>query len=133
MFAAVTATVVLASLVPLPGGGPDRFLLGVGLDKWVHGVGYAAVSATFARARTSGGTGAARPKATDSTVPTGSGPRWRVALAAVLVGTAVGGGVELLQTALATRTASFADAAANGVGAACGALVWLRSSTRPRR
>lgn len=113
IFAAVVTGVVIASLVPLPGGDPERFLFGVGLDKWAHVVGYAVVSSTFARAW----------RDADSPAP------WRVGLVAIAVGFSVGAGVELLQEPLATRTASVADAGANAVGAASGAVLWrLRNS-----
>ncbi|QLG61376.1 VanZ family protein [Halorarum salinum] len=113
-FAAVVTGVALASLVPVPGDGRERLLVGVGLDKWAHAVGYAAVSLTFARAR---GAGVARREA-------GAGTAGRIVLAAIVVGFAIGAGVELLQAPLATRTASIADVAANAVGAAAGSLLW---------
>ncbi|QLG27747.1 VanZ family protein [Halorarum halophilum] len=115
-FAAVTTAVVVASLLPVSGGGPERFLLGVGLDKWAHGLGYAAVSLTFARSR---GSAAAPDRRARSTGPLG------VVLSAIVVGFTVGAGVELLQAPLATRTASVADAGANAVGAVIGGAAWL--------
>lgn len=123
-FAAVTVLVVSASLVPVHPGGSERVLLGVGLDKWAHGVGYAAVAFAFARART----GASRPTSNGrvSVVPHGRGSVPLVTvLGAIVVGFAVGVGVELLQTQVATRTPSVADAVANAVGAVLGGGAWL--------
>lgn len=92
--AAVVACVVLASLVPLAGGGsglPDGLL---------HVVGYAAVAAAVARTRE---------------------PSGRALLVAVAVAFGVGAGVELLQGFVPGRTPSVADAAANLLGALLGA------------
>jgi hypothetical protein len=115
-FVAVTAVVVLASLVPLPPDGADRLLFGVGLHAWAHGVGYAAVAFTFARARAG------------ADVPSETRP-WgdvvRVAAGAIVVGFAVGACVELLQALVPTRTPSVVDAATNAVGATLGAGAWL--------
>lgn len=120
MFVAVTGGVVVPSLLPVPGGGPERFLLGVGLDKWAHGVGYAAVSLAFAWAR-----GHQIGSASADATPTVTGTSARVVLAAIVVGVGVGAGAELLQAPLATRTASLADAGANAVGAVLGSAAWL--------
>lgn len=103
---ACAAVVVAASLVP--GAGPGPGTLPPGGDKLLHAAGYAAVAYLLARAGA-----AARP-----TAPTG------VALAATVAATALGGGVELLQSAVPGRTPSALDAAANLAGAVGGALVW---------
>ena len=103
--AVVVAAVVLAfSLVPLgvdPGIGAGS---GVGLDKLLHVVDYAALAFALAyavRARSA-----------------------RVLLAVFVVAVGFGGAVELLQGPISTRTTSVADAGANAVGAALGTASW---------
>lgn len=94
--AVVVAAVVLASLVPLSGGG-------AGLpDGPLHVVGYAAVAAAIAR-----------------TAP----PTRRTLVVAVAVAFGVGAGVELLQAFVPGRTPSVADAGANLVGSTAGAVL----------
>lgn len=110
--AVLTLLIVVASLVPpslvlgppTPGG--PTTLLGVALDKWVHAVAYAVLAGTLVP-----------PLAEQHQ------SHWRVAVVAVTVATGVGLGVELLQWPHPGRTASLADAAANLVGAVCGAVV----------
>jgi hypothetical protein len=108
--AVTVATVVLVfSLVPLGGGGAAGgaggvVVLGVGADKLLHVVDYAALAFALGyglRART--------PAAL---------------LSAFVVAVAVGGAVELLQGPLPTRATSLADAAANTLGAALGTGGW---------
>ncbi len=104
------AYVLAASVVAPPSGGPGGGLpprgpLGlVGVDKWLHLATYATL-----------GFGAAYAPAAR---------RGRALVAAALVATAFGAGVEVVQAPLAARTADLADAAANGVGATVGVGVW---------
>lgn len=94
-------TLLLGSVVD-PGwfGPPGGTAAGL---SWVaHLLGYAALAATV------------RPRF-------GSG--WHGAVAAVLVATGFGAGVELVQLGLPYRTASVADAVLNGVGSVVGAAV----------
>jgi VanZ family protein len=81
-----------------------------GLTAWLHLVGYAALGATV--------------------VPF-FGSRWRGLAVAVVVATAYGAGIELLQFGLAYRTASSVDFAVNGLGATLG--VAARGAYRRRR
>lgn len=105
----VAGVVGAASLVPLSGSPAGGSPLAVpGGDKLLHAVGYAAVAYLFARAR-----------AADGGTPTAA------ALLAVVVATALGGGVEVLQSVVPGRTPSALDAAANAAGAVGGAFAWL--------
>ncbi|QIB73162.1 VanZ family protein [Halogeometricum borinquense] len=105
------ALVVIVSAVPVQSGAPvSAGLFGLGLDKVVHFGAYA-VTAFLAgvalRARDVRG----------------------LALA-VVVAVVLGGGVELMQAALPTRTFSLGDAAANIIGAVCGAAAYRLVSRR---
>ncbi|SFR38306.1 VanZ like family protein [Halogeometricum rufum] len=103
--------VVVASVIPAPTGGvasPGAFV--VGLDKLVHfgAYGVTAFLAAFAL-----------------------GARDARGLAvAVLAAVALGGGVELVQTTLPTRTFGLGDLVANAVGALSGALVYVAVERR---
>lgn len=103
--AVLVAAVVLAfSVVPLGVDTGTGAISGVGLDKLLHVVDYAALAFALAyavRAR-----------------------RARVLLAVFVVAVAFGGAVELLQGPLSTRMMSVADAGANAVGAALGTASW---------
>jgi hypothetical protein len=105
----VAAAVVAASLVPVAGGGHLPALPGsVGSDALLHAVGYAVVAAAAA-------SGLAGDGRSDRAV----------AVAAVVLATALGVGVELCQWPLPTRTASVGDAVANAAGALVGAGLWV--------
>ncbi|ESP88766.1 VanZ family protein [Candidatus Halobonum tyrrellensis] len=106
----VAGVVVVASLVPRPAGGVAVTVGPVGADKLLHAAGYATVAFLLARAFR---VRERRPVR----VPFALG----VAAAAAV---ALGGGVELLQSAVPGRTASVADAGANLVGAVGGAAAW---------
>jgi len=108
--AVVVGTVVLVfSLVPLGasgpvGGGGSVVVLGLGADKLLHVVDYAALAFALGYARRARTPGAL--------------------LTAFVAAVAVGGVVELLQGPLPTRATSLADAVANTVGAALGTAGW---------
>lgn len=92
-----------ASIVPLPESDPTPGPFGlVGLDKWIHGVGYAALAVLLARAR--------RARAA------------RSLLVLMLAAIGYGLGVEVVQALVPTRTFSTADAGANALGATLGTL-----------
>ncbi|MFC6974296.1 VanZ family protein [Halomicroarcula sp. GCM10025709] len=106
--AAILALLILAaSLVPVPESAGDRVptLFGLALDKWVHAVGYAALTGVLAWARN----------------PRTAGPA--VALTVAVV--AYGGGIELLQGLLSSRGTSGADFVANTTGALLACVAWL--------
>lgn len=117
---ATVGTVVLVfSLVPLGNGSVgagvgSAAVLGIGADKLLHVVDYAALAFAL-----------------------GYAVRRRDApglLGVFVVAVAVGGGVELLQGLLSTRATSLADAVANAVGAAVGTVAWwLVGRVRDRR
>ncbi|ELZ93125.1 VanZ family protein [Haloferax sulfurifontis] len=99
--------VLVVSVVPTPPGsltpmGPFGL---VGLDKWVHAVGYAGLGFAVASAIRARG-------------------REEVAAAVVAAG-AFGAGIELVQATLPYRSFGVADAGANLVGAALGGIVWV--------
>ncbi|WP_255150839.1 VanZ family protein [Halorarius halobius] len=103
---ALVAATVLGASVVRPAPGPDRFLLGVGFDKWLHAAGYAALAASLGYAR----------------LPAGGRLSTRALVGVALVSLAFGVGVELVQGPLPYRSLSAADAAADAVGAVAGAL-----------
>jgi VanZ family protein len=105
--AAVALLLVVAALLPGgPGGPPTAGPLGlVGVDKWLHAVGYAAFAAVLVPAL-----GPGRPAR-------------RAVPLAVVAATALGVGLELAQLPVPGRHTSAGDAAANAVGAALGAVV----------
>jgi len=103
---AFSLLLLVVSLVPAPEtGGPTPEPLGIAPDKWVHAGGYGALTVLLAWAR-------------DSRT---------VAAVALVAGLALGygGGIELLQTLVPSRSLSAADMVANAVGAVGGASVWL--------
>lgn len=110
----VVGGVLLASVVPTHGttGGA---LLGVGVDKWLHAAGFAALAVSLSASRVARGW---RPG--------------RVALAALAVGAAV----EVLQWPIPWRDASGLDLLADAVGVAVGLgawAAWTTWSARKRR
>ena len=108
---AFAALLLVVSLLPAPEtGGPTPELFGLALDKWVHAGSYAALTGLLLR---------------------GHGRR-ELAAVAVLVALAVGygGGIELLQGLVVSRSLSVADMAANTVGAVLSGLAWLTLTTR---
>ncbi len=101
------ATVLLAaSLVPVGlfaggGGAPvTTQFLGVGLDKWLHVVGFGALAASLVSAMDKFS--------------------WRELASVLIVTVAFGVAIELLQWPLPWRTASLADVLADAVGAIVG-------------
>ncbi|KTG26707.1 VanZ family protein [Haloferax profundi] len=98
--------VLVASVIPTPPGGltPNGPLGLVGLDKWVHGVGYAVLGFGLAHA---------------------SRARRATAIGhVVVVAGAYGAGIELVQALLPYRSFSIADMGANVLGAVVGGLLW---------
>ena len=96
------AAVVIGSVVGPPAAlGAD--VAGVGLDKWAHVAGTAVLAVAVAATRRAEG-------------------RDLLVVAAAVV--ALGAAIEGVQAPLAHRTASLADAAANGVGAVLGVAGW---------
>jgi VanZ family protein len=104
---AVALALLVASLLPVPESASDRVptLLGLALDKWVHALGYAALAGTLSWARDVRTAGSA--------------------LLLVVLVTAYGGGIELLQGLVPSRGTSGADLVANAVGAAVAGFGWL--------
>jgi VanZ family protein len=100
----VAAALLVASVVNPRWLGPASAAAGPDLSLVAHVVGYAALAAVVVG-------------------PLGGGRRGVVA--AVVLATGYGAGMELLHLGLAYRTASVVDLAANGVGAAAGAAAWL--------
>ena len=102
---------LVVSLLPAPEtGGPTPELLGLALDKWVHAGSYAALTGLLLR---------------------GHGRREFVAVAAlVALAVGYGGGIELLQGLVASRSLSVADMVANTAGAVLSGLAWLTLMTR---
>ncbi len=109
---AVAVVLTAGSLVPggesVPASGP----LAVGADKWLHAVGYAALTVAVAYALVR--------------VDDGRKRRPALATAGVALAAAVtfGGAVELAQTAVPGRGFDSADLLANAVGAATAAGLW---------
>lgn len=107
---ALAAILLLAGLAPIGSlleGGPagaattDLGLVSIGLDGWLHGIGYGALAAVLAL--------------------TADRRSWSVLVGAAGVAIAFGAGIELLQWPLPWRTGSPFDAFANAVGAIAGA------------
>ena len=106
---------VVASLVDPSRTGPapsGPFGL-VGVDTYLHVLGYAVLGLLVSRAL--------RLRS------------WQAAILAVAVPVGVGAGVEVAQTFVPARTASFSDAATNAVGAVLGLLCWSTLETLRRR
>ncbi|MBP1987845.1 VanZ family protein [Halolamina salifodinae] len=99
---AVGAVILAASLVP--GGGGGATIGPVGVDKLLHGAGYAALAAATLFAR--------RARMA------------RVFLAVVVAVTVFGGVVELLQGPVPGRHVSALDLVADAVGALAGGAAW---------
>ncbi|POG53836.1 VanZ family protein [Haloferax marisrubri] len=99
--------VLAASVVPTPPGSlaPMGPLGLVGLDKWVHAVGYAGLGFAFASAVRAEGR--------------------REVVAAVVTAGAFGAGIEVVQAVLPYRSFGVADAGANLAGAVLGGVVWV--------
>lgn len=109
----VAGAILVFSLVPIGGGGAvssasGDSVLGVGIDKILHVVDYAALALTLlyaTRARTA----------------------WACFVAFALA-VAFGGTIELLQIVAPTRQGSLLDVTANALGAAVATLGWWRLS-----
>jgi VanZ family protein len=104
----VAGVILVASLVPT-GGGTTPTLLGVGLDKWQHLGGYAALAVVLGYA-----------------LRAGDRPRTETLVVAFAVTVGYGILIECLQLPLASRAFSVGDMLANGVGAAVGTVVVSR-------
>jgi len=111
--AAGFALLLLAvSLRPAPEtGGPTPQLVGIAVDKWVHVGSYGLLTVLLAW---------------------GLHTRTLSVVAAVaLVAVCYGGGIELLQGLVPSRSPSVADMVANTVGAVAGGSVWLATRATP--
>lgn len=100
--------VVSLSLVPLP-----AFPSTPGVDKLVHGLAYAALTLSFLFA------GVWRPGRGEGRYPMAA---FTILIGAVVVGVIV----ELIQDVQSYRSMDAFDALADAVGAALGAILWLR-------
>jgi VanZ family protein len=103
----VGGVILVLSLVPLGGGGPGPTggaVAGIGVDKLLHAVDYAALVLTVLYAR----------RARDL----------RACLVVFVAVVVAGGAVELLQGLVPTRSPSVLDAAANAVGTALATGGW---------
>ena len=109
--ATAVVAVVAGSVVSPPPGGPGAApVFGLGVDKWLHALGYATLAFLLA---------AAWPARS-----------WRALVLVVLAAVALGGGLELLQSVVPARTPDPADAAANAAGALAGAAGWWGAAGR---
>lgn len=100
-----------------PAGTGEASILGIGLDKWAHVLGFAVLAFSLAWAGMHDG--ASPPSRTE-------GARTlRKLLLVVLATTLFGAGVELLQWPLAWRRAGSADLVADVGGAVLGSGAWL--------
>ncbi|MCO8267997.1 VanZ family protein [Haloferax sp. AB510] len=109
--------VLVASVVPTPPGSltPMGPLGLVGLDKWVHAVGYAGLGFTVGAAVRARGR--------------------KEVVRAVVVVAAFGTGIELVQAVLPYRSFGVADVGANLLGAVVGGALWVAVAwvAEPRR
>ncbi len=108
LVALVAGGILVASLVPT-GGGTTPTLLGVGLDKWQHLGGYAALAVVLGYA-----------------LRAGDRPRTETLVVAFAVTVGYGVLIECLQLPLATRAFSVGDMLADALGAAVGTAVVSR-------
>ncbi|WP_143423130.1 VanZ family protein [Halegenticoccus soli] len=105
---------LVASVISSPAGAATGGPLGlVGLDKWLHALGYGALAAAIAAA--------------------GSGRGPRAALLAALAALCYGVAVEAVQAFVPARRVDAADVVANGVGAVVGATLVDRAVPAVRR
>ncbi|MFC7204596.1 VanZ family protein [Haloferax namakaokahaiae] len=109
--------VFVASVVNPPGGGQEMATTGpfglVGVDKWLHAIGYTVLSVGLASALD------ARTR--------------RLLLASAAGAVIYGAGIEVVQGFLPYRSLSIADFGANALGAALGVAIWVavcRTSNR---
>jgi VanZ family protein len=103
--AAVAFAILAASLLPGSASGAAGGAVGpVGVDKLLHVVGYAVLAAVALAALRR--------------------PNGREVLAVVVLVTAFGGAVELLQAPISGRSVSVLDLVADAVGAVLGAAGW---------
>lgn len=110
---AVALAILAASLVPGSTSSAAGGAVGpVGVDKLLHAVGYAVLAAVVLTALRR---------------PTG-----REILAVVVLVTAFGGAVEILQAPVPGRTGSVLDLVADAVGAVLGAAGWWLFGAEPR-
>jgi hypothetical protein len=115
----VAGVILVGSLLPMPPSSPPTGsvlgsvlstngsvgFLGVGVDKWVHGLSYAVLGGLVAAAR---------------------GRRGGLELLVVVLAVAgLGVGIEVAQLAVPGRTGGSADALANLVGAVVGTVGWV--------
>jgi len=104
---AFAVLLLVTSLLPVPESAGEQLptVLGVTLDKWVHGASYGLLTVLLAWAR----------RSRDLAVV--------AALAALAIG--YGAAIELLQGLVSTRGMSGTDLLANSVGAVVAAVAWL--------
>lgn len=105
----VAVVVLIASVVDPPSTGGPTVLFGVGVDKWLHLLAYAALAGAVGYARL------------DET-----GLDGRALLSVLVLVAAYGFGVELVQAPLLARAFDLADATVNALGAAVGTAPYLR-------
>lgn len=128
---AVAAAVLLASLVPLPGGAPTD-PGPVGLTEPFHLLGYGALAAALVGPLRA----AIRDRIgfrSDTPAPRRPSTRTLAAVSAILVATAFGFGVEVVQGQLPWRSFAVADALVNATGALIGAAVAVLLDRRRAR
>lgn len=114
---ALAGVILVASAVPIPGGGgPSLLPLGLGLSAVFHVVGYAALAAALARPL---GRASTDVECASTDVERASPGL----LAAAVLATGFGLGVEIVQLAIPWRTFAVVDAGLNAVGAATTALL----------
>lgn len=107
---ALAGVILVASAVPIPGGGGSSLLpFGLGLTAVFHVVGYAALAAALARPLGCASADVERASAG--------------LFAAAALATGFGLGVEIVQLAIPWRTFAVVDAGLNAVGAATTALL----------
>lgn len=105
----VAAAVFVASVVNPPSTDGPTVLFGVGVDKWLHLLAYAALAGAVGYARLDE-----------------AGLDGRALLGVFLLVAVYGFGVEFVQAPLPARAFDLADAAVNALGAAVGTAPYLR-------
>jgi len=114
---AVAATILYYSVFSPPGSGAIRSgPFGVfAYSTWLHGLAYAGLAVVLAYA-----------------LEDQPWSNWIVLTVVFVLAVGYGGGIELLQSTLASRTADFGDLLVNAVGAAVAAVAWRVVTRRVR-